>query len=99
MRAVAWLLLFCTFLVISSGCGEGEQEGSVFDNNYEDNIVTYDSSYFDFDTSDNITTYDTINIKSWSEVDEYSDLIYSAFLFDDITDSMPVVECRMVTFD
>ena len=99
MRAVAWLLLFCTFLVISSGCGEGEQEGSVFDNNYEDNIVTYDSSNFDFDTSDNITTYDTINIKSWSEVDEYSDLIYSAFLFDDITDSMPVVECRMVTFD
>ena len=34
----------------------------------------------------------------WSDIDEYSDWVYSELLFEEITDEMPVIECRVLDY-
>ena len=94
-RAVVSFLLVLT--VVSSPFSAysfGSQHLEItYGENDNDDIVGWD----DIDDA-SITTWDNANVIYWSDVDEFSDWVYSEFLFDDITDEMPVVECRVLDY-
>lgn len=77
-----------------TGCGIGSKHLEVKEEANENTEIT---GWENVDDND-VTTWETAFIVSWSDVDEYSDWVYSELLFDDITDEMPIVDCRVLDY-
>ena len=91
---IAVLLIASLLISMLSGCSIGSQHLEV---HYESNDNESINNWEDVD-SDNVTTWDNATIISWSDIEEYSNWVYSEILFDEITDEMPVVECRVLNY-
>lgn len=83
-------------MVMSSltGCGISSKHLEV---SYEENKNSSISDWNSVDSNNN-TTWDNATVVSWSDVDEFSDWVYSEILFDEITDEMPIVECKILDY-
>ena len=93
-RLLSALLVLCLLLMSLTGCGISSQHLEV---TYEENTNEDIHNWEDVDNS-SVTTWDNAYVVSWSDIDEYSDWVYSELLFEDITDAMPVVECRVLDY-
>ena len=92
-RLLSALLVLCLLLMSLTGCGISSQHLEV---TYEENTNEDIHNWEDVDS--NVTTWDNAFVVTWSDIDEYSDWVYSELLFEDITDAMPVVECRILDY-
>lgn len=93
-RFISVLLIGCLLSVSLSGCGISSQHLEMtYDENENEDIKDWDS----VDNSD-VTNWDNATIVSWSDVDEYSDWVYSEIVFSDLSEDMPVVECRILDY-
>ncbi len=93
-RLLSALLLLCLLFISLTGCGISSQH---LEDTYEENTNEDIHNWEDVDNS-SVTTWDNAYVVSWSDIDEYSDWVYSELLFEDITDAMPVVECRVLDY-
>lgn len=88
------------FLVLSitlsnlSGCGV---KSTHLEMSYEDNENS-DIVLWDDVNSSTTTTWNDVPIVTWNDVDEYSNWVYSELLFNEITEDMPIVECRVLDY-
>ena len=83
-------LILCTL----SGCGNKSEHLEVtYEDNNNGNIVEWEDA-----TDNNTTTWDNVMIASWSDIDEYSEWVYSTILFEDISDGMPLIERKVFDF-
>lgn len=93
-RIISSILVVGLFVLSLSGCSLSSQhvEMTYDENNNED------LSYWDNAADANVTTWDDGAIIYWSDVDDYSDAVYSQIVFDDISEDFPVVECKVLDF-
>lgn len=92
------LLIITIFVCMLSGCDIGSKHLEMkYDKNDNEDISTWDDSS-DNNTEDNTSDWDTAVVSTWDDVDDYSDWVYSEILFDEITDEMPIVECKVLDY-
>ena len=83
-------LILCTL----SGCGNKSEHLEVTnEENNGDNIVGWGDT-----TDNNTTTWDKGMMASWSDIDEYSEWVYTTILFEDISDGMLLIESKVFDF-
>ena len=93
-RILSLFLAVCLTISCLIGCGINSQHLEMtYDENSNEDIQSWDSA----ETSDT-TTWENASVVYWSDVDEYSDCVYSAVLFEDITDEMPLIECQVFDY-
>lgn len=93
-RVISVALILCLVLSFLSGCGFGSQHLEVtYENNENEDIHNWE----DVDNN-GVTTWDNAAIVAWSDIDEYSDWVYSEILFEEIPEDMPIVECRVLSY-
>lgn len=93
-RLVSMLLTISLLAMSLSGCGISNQHLEMtYEENDNDNISTWDSV-----ADSSVTTWDDGNVVYWSDVDDFSDAVYSQIVFDDISEDFPIVECRVLDF-
>lgn len=94
IKLISLLLAICTLLLSMSGCDIGSKHVEVsYEENENSDIVGWD----DIDNG-NVQDWEHGNITTWGDIDDYSNWVYSELIFDDITDQMPVVECRVLDY-
>lgn len=85
-KLLSVLLVLAMVMSSLTGCGISSKYLEVsYEENDNSNISDWDSV-----DSNNNTTWDNATVVSWSDVDEFSDWVYSEILFDEITDEMPI---------
>lgn len=94
IRFVSLLLTLTLIVLALSGCDISSKHLEVtYEENDNEDITEWG------DVADgNVTTWDTADIETWSDIDEYSDWVYSELLFDAVPDEMPIVECRILDY-
>lgn len=93
-RILSLFLAVCLTISCLIGCGINSQHLEMtYDENSNEDIQSWDSA----ETSDT-TTWENASVVYWSDVDEYSDWVYSELLFGEITDEMPIVETRVLDY-
>jgi len=93
-RLTAILLVISMLATMLSGCGNSSTHLEI---SYSENENTDISSWDSIDSS-GVTTWDNASVVTWSDVDEFSDWVYSELLFADIAEEMPIVECRVLDY-
>lgn len=93
-KIIQLLLVVSVVATTLTGCGTKSQHLEVhYEENDNNDIHTWD------DTEDeNTTTWDNASVVTWNDIDEYSDWVYSELLFEDISEDMPIVECRVLNY-
>lgn len=93
-KFISTLLIGCLLTMNLSGCGISSQHLEMtYDENNNEDIQDWDSA-----DNSSVTDWDNATIVSWSDVDEYSDWVYSEIVFSDLSEDMPVVECRILDY-
>ncbi len=93
-QIISILLVMCILSMTLSGCDISSKHLEMtYDENNNEDIAGWDS----VDDS-NIVDWDNANIVSWSDVDEYSNWVYSQILFDGITEEYPIIECQVIDY-
>ena len=93
-RTLAFILILCLVMTSLMGCGIGSQHLEV---TYEKNENEDINSWEDVDDS-SVTTWDDAAVVTWDDIDEFSDWVYAEILFEEITEDMPIVECRVLNY-
>ena len=93
-RIIPVFLTLCLVVTSLTGCGlVSEHLEMKYEKNDNENISDWDSV-----DNNEATTWDNAYVVSWSDIDEYSDWVYSELLFEDISEEMPIVECRVLNY-
>ena len=93
-KLLAVLVSVSLCVMTLSGCSISSKHVEMtYDDNNNENIKDWDTA-----ENANVTTWDDGNVVYWSDVDDYSDAVYSQILFDDISEDFPVVECRVLDY-
>ncbi len=90
-------LLVCCF---TSSCDLGSKHvEKTYDPNDNSNIQTWDDNEDGYGEN-NVQTWDDSesNIQTWDEIDDYTDWVYSAILYDNISTEMPIIECQILDY-
>lgn len=94
IRLISVVLSVCMLLLMFSGCDISSKHVEI---SYGENDNSDIKGWDDIDNA-SIQDWDNGNITLWSDVDDYSNWVYSELMFDDITDQMPIVECRVLDY-
>ncbi len=93
-RVISGIFVVSLMVALLSGCSLSSQHVEVaYDENNNENLA-----YWDEVTDANVITWDDASIVYWSDVDDYSDAVYTQILFDNITSDYPIVECKVLDF-
>ena len=93
-NAISTILVLGLVVSTFSSCGFGSQHLEMeYEENNNDNIAVWD----DVDGNE-VTTWENATVVSWSDVDEISEWVYADLLFEDITDEMPLIDCKVFDY-
>jgi hypothetical protein len=82
-------------MMTSTGCSLDFRHLSITEEENDNaNILTWDDSEADIASE----TWDTVGIATWEDVDAICNPIYSAILFDDISDGYPMIDTAVLDF-
>lgn len=93
-RLISLLLVTCLIATTLTGCGIQSQHLEVtYEENGNEDIHNWEDA-----GNDSVTTWDNASVTTWSDIDEYSDWVYAELLFEEISEDMPIVECRVLNY-
>lgn len=93
-RLISLLLVICLIATTLTGCGIQSQHLEVtYEENSNEDIHNWEDA-----GNDSVTTWDNASVTTWSDIDEYSDWVYAELLFEEISEDMPIVECRVLNY-